>query len=77
MKVSSIDVHSIIGQGIVNGRLATEFRANEINPRGGTLICEPAVDSSQTADEGDHFYSMTVTRHGRKFWDEGNFTPRI
>ena len=74
MKLSNVDHQKIIGQGIVNGRLATEFRAGDINPVGGTLICEPAASTPEL--QGDDFLSCTVTRFGQKFWDDGVFTPR-
>jgi hypothetical protein len=71
MDLSEIRRASIIGQGVVNDRLVTEFRGTEYHA-GGTLVCEPVESKDQTEDA----YSDSVTRFGLHFWSKGTFTPR-
>ena len=68
MKVSSVDRKSITGQGIVNGRLVTEFRQSLFNDGtechpAGTLVCD------QPTDEDAERY-----RQEQREYDEGGGT---
>jgi hypothetical protein len=63
MDVCEIKAAGIFGQGIVNGRLVTEFKA-------GTLVCEPVEHPTEDS------YGDSVSRFGVQFWCRGVFTPR-
>jgi len=84
--VSSVARRSMFGQAVVNGRLVTEFRADDISHPAGTLVCEPVTESDKAEwiakygelyDEHGGILSDTVTRFGVLFWDRGTFSPRV
>ena len=81
MKLSEIDRRTIDAQRVMeNGDLLTTFEADVFpleHPAGSLICCAVAVavsDEEQSRADSDELMSMTVTRLGCLFWDEGEFT---
>lgn len=78
MKLSSIDRRNIDAQRVMeNGDLLTTFEADvfPLEHPAGSLICRAVSGEECTSYDSDDLMSMTVTRLGCLFWDEGEFTP--
>lgn len=79
MKLSSIDRRTIDAQRVMmeNGDLLTTFEADvfPLEHPAGSLICRAVSGEECTSYDSDDLMSMTVTRLGCLFWDEGEFTP--